>query len=124
MGAKLGLKAHRKAFDQTGKLSVSCHFTGEEARAVMEFMEQEGLDNPGAAGRTLIAAALAAYPEWAATISMRRAAVTEQRMWALARIQEMFRDLSAEAEQNFAENTVEMEIKLMDEATQRMVDGE
>ncbi len=91
-------------------------FDGEEAKAIIEFMEAEELPTPAAAVRALIAAALSVYPDWASTISGRRSVLNEQRLWGLNRTAQHFRDLANEIEMNIQEDFVKKENEVIDQA--------
>ena len=124
MGNRIGLKAHLKNFEANGKLNVTTVIYGEEAQALLDFMEVEGLDSPGAAARMLIASAVSAYPEWAVTVSARRTVVMEQRQWASSRLAIFLRELAEETEQGFLEARKEMEADLMETAAKRFMGNE
>jgi predicted TPR repeat methyltransferase len=111
-----GTKVWRKKFDTTGKLGCNIQLSGDAARQIVEFMEAEDLPNPAAAIRVLTDMALATYPEWAAGAAVRRAIVTETRMWTTTRVVEKLREVVEELEVGIFEDHQQHELKLMETA--------
>lgn len=116
MPLAIGAKKWRERFDSTKKLSCNLQLSGDEARAVIEFMEAEGLPGPAAAIRMLMGVSLDTYPEWAAGVATRRAMAIQTRMWATNRCVEKLREVIDELETGIEQERLDVENEAIEKA--------